>query len=81
MTQIMEQIMEKIKEFNKDFANVGTDQNNMLKIIHFTCKDKNNINNDIWKRCLHEYKTMYPDYKIIIYDNNNLKTSLYLNIH
>ena len=72
MTQIVEQIMEKIKEFNKDLANVETDKNNMLKIIHFTCKDKNNINNDIWKRCLHEYKTMYPDYKIIIYDNKDI---------
>ena len=42
------------------------------KKIHLTCGDKNNIKNGIWKRCLEEYKRMYPDYQIIIYDNEDI---------
>lgn len=42
------------------------------KKIHLTCKDKNNIDNNIWKRCLIKYKLAYPDYKIILYDNNDI---------
>jgi hypothetical protein len=70
--EIKAYFMTKINDFNKELVDIKTDENNMLKIIHFTCKDKTNINNDIWQRCLHEYKTMYPDYKIIIYDDTDI---------
>lgn len=42
------------------------------KIIHLTCPDKHNIDNPIWKKCLEEYKSMYSDYEIIIYDDNDI---------
>lgn len=42
------------------------------KIIHLTCKDKNNINNQTWIDCYNEYKKIYSDYTIIIYDNNDI---------
>ena len=42
------------------------------KKIHFTCKDKNNIDNKIWIQCLDKYKSMYPDYEICIHDNNDI---------
>jgi hypothetical protein len=42
------------------------------KKIHLTCKNKNNIDNDIWKKCLEKYKLVYPDYEIIIYDNEDI---------
>ena len=45
---------------------------NIPKKIHLTCKDKNNIDNEIWKKCLKEYKLMYPDYEIIVYDNKDI---------
>lgn len=61
----------KILEFNKhiDFT---YDSNNLPKIIHLTLRDKKNIDNPIWSECLKKYETMYPDYKIIIYDNNDI---------
>lgn len=43
-----------------------------IKKIHLTCKDKKNINNDIWIKCLYYYKKLYPDYDIIIYDNQDI---------
>lgn len=45
---------------------------NIPKKIHLTCKDKNNIDNVIWKKCLEKYKLVYPDYEIIIYDNEDI---------
>ena len=42
------------------------------KKIHLTCKDKNNIDNPIWKECLNKYKLMYPDYEIIIYGDEDI---------
>ena len=45
---------------------------NHNKIIHLTCKDKNNIDNKVWINCLNEYKRIYKDYKIKIYDNNDI---------
>ena len=42
------------------------------KLIHLTCKDKHNINNPVWLRCYNRYKTLYPDFEIIIYDNTIL---------
>lgn len=44
----------------------------MIKKLHLTCKDKNNIDNDTWKRCIEKYKEIYNDYEIIIYDNNDI---------
>ena len=61
----------KILYFNKDIE-YSYDSNNIPKIIHFTLKDKNNIENDIWRKCLAEYRKMYPDYKIILYDDNDI---------
>jgi mannosyltransferase OCH1-like enzyme len=42
------------------------------KKIHFTCKNKNNIDNPVWIQCLEKYRKMYTDYEIIIYDNNDI---------
>ena len=42
---------------------------NIPKKIHLTCKDKNNIDNIIWKKCLEKYRLIYPDYEIIISAN------------
>lgn len=42
------------------------------KKIHLTCKDKNNIDNQIWKECLSMYKLLYPDYEIIVHDNADI---------
>lgn len=63
---------DKINIFNKDFESIDIDRNGIPKIIHFTCKDKNNLNNKTWEECLSKYKEMYSDYKIIIYDNNDI---------
>ena len=61
----------KIQSFNKDITYLY-DSNGMPKIIHFTLKDKNNIDNDVWRKCLKEYYKLYPDYRIILYDNNDI---------
>ena len=46
---------------------------NIPKIIHFTCKNKNNINNPIWRECLNKYRNMYgQEYEIKIHDNNDI---------
>jgi mannosyltransferase OCH1-like enzyme len=73
-------IIEKIKQnnknkleyFNKDINNIPYDFNGIPKIIHFTLKDKNNIDNAVWRDCLQEYTKMYPDYKIILYDDSDI---------
>jgi hypothetical protein len=44
----------------------------MIKKLHLTCKDKTNINNEIWLKCLDQYRKIYNDYEIIIYDNNDI---------
>jgi mannosyltransferase OCH1-like enzyme len=66
-----EKLSKKILYFNKNIT-YEYDLNNIPKIIHFTLKDKNNINNDVWKNCLLEYRKMYPDYKIILYDDTDI---------
>jgi mannosyltransferase OCH1-like enzyme len=67
-----EKYNKKLLLFNENMNNIPLDENNMPKIIHFTCKNKNNIDNPIWIECFKKYKNMYPDYKIIIYDNNDI---------
>lgn len=42
------------------------------KIIHMTCKDKNNLNNQVWEKCLSRYKELQKDYEIRVYDNNDI---------
>lgn len=42
------------------------------KKIHFTCKDKNNLNNATWEKCLLKYRIMYPEYEIILHDNQDI---------
>lgn len=64
--------IKKINNFNKEIEQVELDKNGIPKIIHFTCKDKNNLNNKIWEECLNKYRSMYSDYKLIIYDNNDI---------
>lgn len=44
----------------------------MIKKVHLTCKDKTNINNEQWEKCIDAYKKIYSDYEIIIYDNNDI---------
>ena len=61
----------KILEFNKNIE-YKYDSNNIPKIIHFTLKDKKNIDNPIWKECFNNYIRMYPDYRIVIYDDNDI---------
>ena len=68
---ISEKNNKKILAFNKEIE-YTYDANNMPKLIHFTLKDKKNINNDVWKQCLNEYQKMYPDYKFILYDNDDI---------
>jgi mannosyltransferase OCH1-like enzyme len=62
---------QKILEFNKNIK-YSYDFNGIPKIIHLTCKDKRNIDNSIWKSCLEAYQSMYSDYTIIIYDDNDI---------
>jgi mannosyltransferase OCH1-like enzyme len=69
--KIYEKESKKILFFNKDII-YEYDLNNIPKIIHFTLKDKNNITNDVWKNCLFEYRRIYPDYKIILYDDTDI---------
>jgi len=45
---------------------------NIPKKIHLTCKNKNNIDNIIWEKCLEKYRLIYPYYEIIIYDNEDI---------
>lgn len=61
----------KIANFNNDIT-YSYDLNGMPKLIHFTLKDKNNVNNSVWSDCLQEYNNLYPDYKIILYDDNDI---------
>ena len=62
----------KLLEFNKNIE-YNYDNNGIPKLIHFTCKDKTNINNDIWKQCLDKYYILYPDSpSSSIFDNRML---------
>lgn len=69
--KLHEKTEKKIFKFNKNIE-YTFDANNMPKLIHFTVKDKNNIDNHIWRECLNEYIKMYPDYKILVYDNDDI---------
>ena len=43
------------------------------KKLHLTCKNKYTLdNNNIWKNCFEKYKTIYYDYKIVVYDDNDI---------
>ena len=68
---ISEKNNKKILEFNKNIE-YTYDANNIPKLIHFTLKDKRNINNDVWKNCISEYQKMYPDYTFLFYDDNDI---------
>ena len=69
--KIKDKYEKKMLKFNTNIDYVY-DANNMPKLLHFTCKDKNNITNTVWIDCLQQYYKMYPDYKIIIYDDNDI---------
>jgi mannosyltransferase OCH1-like enzyme len=61
----------KILRFNRNIE-YQYDNNNMPKIIHLTLKNKFNIDNSIWREAINRYIKMYPDYKIMVYDNNDI---------
>jgi mannosyltransferase OCH1-like enzyme len=42
------------------------------KKIHFTCPNKNKIENPIWVECLNKYYELYDDYEIILYDDSDI---------
>ena len=46
--------IKKINEFNKDINLLECDNNKIPKLIHVTCKDKNDITNPIWIECLNK---------------------------
>ena len=37
-----------------------------------TCKDKDNITDPVWIKCLEKIHKMYQDYEIIIYSDNDI---------
>lgn len=43
-----------------------------IKKIHLVCKDKTDIDEEIWKKCIHKYKKIYSNYEVIIYDHNDM---------
>ena len=43
-----------------------------MKKLHLTCKDKKNITDTIWLKCIAQYRKIYVDYEIIIYDNEDI---------
>jgi len=61
----------KIDTFNKHIGSLY-DSNGIPKLIHFTLKNKNKIDNSSWIDCLQAYYKLYPDYKIILYDDNDI---------
>jgi hypothetical protein len=71
ITKLHKKNNKKILEFNKDIE-YHYDANNIPKIIHFTVKNKKNIDNPIWIDCLNNYIQMYPDYQIMLYDDNDI---------
>lgn len=44
----------------------------MLKLIHFTCPNKETITNCVWKQCMEQNRIMYKDYEIKLYDNQDI---------
>jgi mannosyltransferase OCH1-like enzyme len=71
ISKLHEKNTEKILQFNKNIQ-YSYDSNNIPKIIHLTLKDKKNVDNPVWRECLNKYNNMYPDYKIILYDDNDI---------
>ena len=64
-------IKKKIKKITKNQTH-ELDENGIQKLIHFTCKDKNEIGNPVWRDCLNKYRQMYPDYCIMIHDDEDI---------
>lgn len=69
--KLLDRQNKKILDFNKNIK-YEYDRNGIPKIIHFTLKDKNNIDNPVWKECLEQYRKIYPDYKIMIHDDKDI---------
>jgi len=42
------------------------------KVIYLTCKDKNNITNQIHNKCCERFKELYKDYEIMICDDKDI---------
>ena len=42
------------------------------KILHLTCKNKFNITDSVWLKCIKNFKAKFINYEIIIYDNNDI---------
>lgn len=45
---------------------------NIVKKLHLTLPNKQHISNPIWQECLNQYRALYTDFEIIIYDNNDI---------
>lgn len=52
--------------------NITQNEYKFPKIIHLTCPNKNNIDNQIWLDCLERIKYIYPDYVVKLYDDNDI---------
>ena len=55
-----------------DKYNTKTHLHTIPKKIHMTCKDKGNITDPVWIKCLEKIHKMYQDYEIIIYSDNDI---------
>lgn len=44
------------------------------KRLHLTCKNKNAIDDPVWVSCLEKFRTLYTDYDIRLYDNDDIYT-------
>ncbi len=42
------------------------------KILHLTCRNRNNIDHIVWINCYNKFKAMYTNYDIRLYDNNDI---------
>ncbi len=42
------------------------------KRLHLTCKSKTQIENPLWATCLDKFRSLYTDYDIRVYDNDDI---------
>lgn len=76
---ILKNLKRNIQQNNNEKQIDNIKQIDIPKILHLTCKDKNNINNLIWQNCIKKYKEIYLDYKITIYDNDDIYNIIKIN--
>ena len=61
-------------KIRNDFCIQRSNYDKIPKQLHLTCKNKNNITNSTWRYCIQQYKQLYTDYTINLYDNNDIYT-------